>query len=181
MKLLKEIHRKDNLNFNGNTLSREAVRGIIYKDNKLLMIYSCKKNFDYKFPGGGTIENELYEDTLKRELLEETGYELKKITEEFGKVVEFDIPQEKEFELYRMTSYYYICSVLDDKIEQKLDAYEHDLGFTAEWVDIDKAISVNENLLKTANAPRWTKRETYVLKFVRDHFKVNILQKKLDY
>jgi len=45
------------------------------------------------------------------------------------------------------------------------------------WVDIDKAISVNENLLKTGNAPRWTKRETYVLKIVRDHFKNKLLKR----
>jgi len=181
MKLLKEIHRKENLNLNGKMLSREAVRGIIFKENKILLIHSENKNYDYKFPGGGIDENETYEDALKREVLEETGYKVVAVEKEFGKVVEFDIPQEKDFELCRMTSYYYICSVSDDKMEQKLDAYEHDLGFTAEWIDMDKAISVNENLLKTGNAPRWTKRETYVLKFVRDHFKVNILQKKLDY
>jgi ADP-ribose pyrophosphatase YjhB (NUDIX family) len=177
MKLLKEIHRKDNLNFNGKTLSREAVRGIIFKENKILLIHSENKNYDYKFPGGGINENETFEEALKREILEETGYKVVAVEKEFGKVVEFDIPQEKEFDLYRMTSYYYICSVSDDKIEQKLDNYELDLGFTAEWVDIDKAISVNENLLKTGNAPRWTKRETYVLKILRDHFKNKLLKR----
>jgi len=164
MKLIKTIHRKKDLNLNGKMLSREAVRGIIAKDDKILMIYSGKKNFDYKFPGGGIQKNESHNDTLIREILEETGYEIITIDESFGKVVELDIPQEKDFDVVKMISYYYYCTISDSKSDQKLDDYEHDLGFSAEWINIDKAIAVNEKLLAAGKAPRWTAREVLVLK-----------------
>ncbi|MBN2858582.1 MAG: NUDIX domain-containing protein [Candidatus Delongbacteria bacterium] len=169
MRVLAEIHRKDNLNLNGKTLSREAVRGIIFKEKKLLLIHSENKNYDFKFPGGGIEDNETHEETLKREILEETGYKVVAVEKEFGKVVEFDIPQEKEYDLFKMTSYYYICSVSEMKSRQKLEGYEYELGFKAEWVDIDKALKVNEELLNNEKAPRWSKRETYVLKEIKNN------------
>ena len=52
MKLLKEIVSKQGINFDGKTIYREAVRGVIIKGKPLLMIYSPKDG-DYKFPGGG--------------------------------------------------------------------------------------------------------------------------------
>ena len=169
MNLLKEIHRKDNLNFNGIILFREAVRGIIFRDNKVLLIHSENKNYDYKFPGGGIENNETYEEALKREILEETGYKSVSIEKEFGKVIEFDIPQEKEFDLFKTTSYYFMCEVLECALDQKLDDYEKELGFKAKWVDINSAITNNEELLKNSDAPRWTKRETFILKEVRKY------------
>lgn len=168
MRLLAEIHRKDNLNLNGKTLFREAVRGIIFKEKKLLLIHSENKNYDFKFPGGGIEDNETHEETLKREILEETGYKVVTVEKEFGKVVEYDLPQEEEFDIFKMTSYYYICKVSEKNIEQKLDDYEHKLGFKALWSDIEQAIENNERLLKVGQAPRWTKRETYILKEIKN-------------
>jgi len=60
---------------------RVAVRGIIFKDGKLL----CQKLTAYRrndrdfwcTPGGGLDMGELLEDGLKRELIEETGIEPK--------------------------------------------------------------------------------------------------------
>ncbi len=52
MKLLKEIIRKQGINFDGKTVYREAVRGVIIRNKTLLMVYSSKDG-DYKFPGGG--------------------------------------------------------------------------------------------------------------------------------
>ena len=52
MKLLATIFRDKNVNPQGKTIHREAVRGIIFCDGKLLMVYSSV-NGDYIFPGGG--------------------------------------------------------------------------------------------------------------------------------
>lgn len=49
---------------------REAVRGIIKHENKLLMVYSSKDG-DYKFPGGGVDVGETHEEALVREIREE--------------------------------------------------------------------------------------------------------------
>ena len=72
MKLLKKIVRTQGINFEGETIYREAVRGIILNGKKLLMIYSSKDG-DYKFPGGGVELGETYEETLVREVKEESG------------------------------------------------------------------------------------------------------------
>ena len=59
----------------GNVNYREAVRAVIVRGNKILMVHST--NRDYKFPGGGIKKGENRIDALKREVKEETGYDLK--------------------------------------------------------------------------------------------------------
>lgn len=49
MKILKEIVRKQGINFDGETIYRVAVKGVIIKGKTLLMIYLLKDG-DYKFP-----------------------------------------------------------------------------------------------------------------------------------
>ena len=55
-----------------STFSRTAVRAIIYKDGKLVMVKS-EKFGEYKFPGGGKDDGESDLETLVRETKEETG------------------------------------------------------------------------------------------------------------
>ena len=52
--------------------NRLAIRGVLFYQNKLLMIQTSKG--DYKFPGGGKEENESDYQTLNREYQEETGF-----------------------------------------------------------------------------------------------------------
>ena len=54
------------------TVSRHAVRAIIFVNGELLMVRS-RKTGDWKFPGGGVEEGETPEKALAREILEETG------------------------------------------------------------------------------------------------------------
>lgn len=169
MKLLKEIVRKQGINFEGKTIYREAVRGIIINGKKLLMIHSAKDG-DYKFPGGGVELGETYEETLIREVKEESGATVTKILKEFGKVLEYDKPIEQEFEVFKMTSYYYECRINTLLGEQSLDQYEEDLGFKPIWVDIDDAITNNKSIINSSQKeiPRWTPRETYILELIKE-------------
>jgi 8-oxo-dGTP pyrophosphatase MutT (NUDIX family) len=170
MRLLKEIVRKQGIDLQGKTIYREAVRGVIINNKNLLMIHS-RVNGDYKFPGGGVEPEETYKETLIREVKEESGATIKDIMDEFGKVVEYDIPSEPEFDVFKMTSYYYLCNVGDELEEQALDQYEEDLGFKPTWIDIDEAIECNKAILKSAkrDIPRWTARETYILELIKEH------------
>ena len=70
------------------------------------------------------------------------------IRSEIGAVIECDIPVEKDFDIFKMTSHYYECEVQDGFGIQQLDEYEQDLGFKPVWIDIDEAIQQNKALLK---------------------------------
>ncbi|MCD4707580.1 MAG: NUDIX domain-containing protein [Candidatus Sabulitectum sp.] len=170
MYFLKEIFREDVINTEGRTLHREAVRGIILQQHTILMIYS-PVNGDYKFPGGGVDENESCEKALIREVQEECGAVLSHISQEVGCVIEYSIPREINYDVFKMTSRYFLCNTDDDFREQNLDQYEQDLGFRPVRVDIDTAIQTNNAILDATDRkiPPWTDRETLVLKYIKEN------------
>jgi 8-oxo-dGTP pyrophosphatase MutT (NUDIX family) len=165
MHILTEIHRNHGINIHGKTISRTAVRAVISRGNDLLMVYSAVG--DYKFPGGGVDDGESHEQALSREIREECGARLVEFGESIGAVIEYKIPVEAEYDVFKMTSHYYPCRVDDDFGAQKLDGYERDLGFKPVWVDIDEAISTNQSLLNSDKIPEWLKRELFVLNYIR--------------
>lgn len=55
---------------------RETCFGICVQNDKILLV---KKNEQYSFIGGGIEKGESHEDCLKREFIEESGYELQDI------------------------------------------------------------------------------------------------------
>ena len=154
-----------------NTNFREAVRGIVIRDNKILMVHS--KNKDYKFPGGGIKKDEGRIMALKREIEEETGYVCSKVNEQVGIVVERSKDRYVSNSVFKMISYYYFAEVLDIRKSQKLDPYEAKLNFKPEWVNIDDAINTNEKIITSKIEPiaNWICRETYVLKEIRNYIK----------
>lgn len=173
MQLITQIFHKPNLSLSGKTVIREAVRAIILRGNQVLMVHSLV-NGDYKFPGGGVKRNEAHATALKREVLEECGARLIRIIAEFGKVEEYDLAEEAEFDLFCMHSYYYLCEVEDGFSAQNLDDYEAEYGFTPEWVLIEHAISVNRTLLENPppNIQRWVKRELFVLEEIKQRLSI---------
>jgi 8-oxo-dGTP pyrophosphatase MutT (NUDIX family) len=165
MKILTEIHRAEGINISGKTVYRTAVRAVILRGRELLMVYSSAVG-DYKFPGGGVDLGESHEQALARELREECGASLLSVDGELGAVIEYNFAEEKDFDVFMMTSHYYFCQAGDDFGAQKLDDYERDLGFKPVWVDIDYAISANHLLLNADKIPEWLKREVFVLNYI---------------
>lgn len=129
----------------GNINYREAVRAVIMKKNKILMVYSI--NGDYKFPGGGIKKGESKIEALVREVEEETGYICTKINKKLGIVTERSKDKYVHDRIFKMISYYYIAEVSDEIKEQKLDAYEEKLRFTPVWIDLLEAIKNNERII----------------------------------
>lgn len=176
MKLLAILECQENLNKSGKTFYRQAARGIIIGaptgeaavDRRLLLLYSAK-NGDYKFPGGGVMAHESFQQALEREILEECGARLARIVGEFGKVIEYDSPMDENYEVFKMDSYYYLCEIEAELSAPQFDAYEQELGFSPVWVDVDTAIRTNTAILEsnTLDQPRWTKRDTWVLQLVK--------------
>lgn len=176
MKLLKEIFHNEQVDVNGRTISRKAVRGVIADNKKLLMIYS-RKNGDYKFPGGGIKRGESHEAALKREVAEETGKQVAGKITPFLKVIEYDLPLEREYDVFKMTSYYYWCQVKNTTEKQNLDEYEKELGFLPVWIELDAAIANNASLLANLREgmPRWVKRELQVLEKIAEKTRITPL------
>jgi 8-oxo-dGTP pyrophosphatase MutT (NUDIX family) len=167
MKLLKEIFRTEGVPKEGRTVFREAVRGIILNGRDVFMIHS-PVNGDYKFPGGGVQPNESHKEALHREVGEESGAAVSVILGEFGMVIEYDLPEETDFDVFKMASYYYLCSLDGVFSAQNLDDYEQDLAFKSAWVDIDLAIQANKSVLASDRLkPLWTRRETFVLELLQ--------------
>jgi 8-oxo-dGTP pyrophosphatase MutT (NUDIX family) len=155
---------------------RRAVKAITFKDNKLVMIKSSKYG-EMKFPGGGQDLNESDLDTLKRELLEETGLSLKSET-----ITPYGFTHEIRKSVFEanlkldMTSIYYLCDTNDEITTLKLDDYEHHYGYHMVLVDIDEAINNNQDLMNNKKETviqcvPWTERELVVLRDLKAFLK----------
>lgn len=169
MGILTEIHRSTGININGRTIYRVAVRGVVLRGRDLLMIHSEKVG-DYKFPGGGMDEGETHFQTLSREIQEETGKIVSSIGPEIGAIVEYKLPRESEYDVFKMTSYYYACEVYDGSGIQALEDYEQELGFRPVWINIEKAIEQNMSLLHSHRPPEWLRREIFMLDHLEKKF-----------
>ena len=169
MQLLAKLHRSEGVNIHGRTIHRHAVRAVILRGQELLMIHSTKVG-DYKFPGGGVDTDESHEQALVREVKEECGMSLLHFGCEICRVVEYDLPMEQKYDVFKMTSFYYQCGVLDGFGLQKLDEYERDLGFVPAWIDLDRAIEINKSLLDASKPPAWLGREVLVLEYLKQKF-----------
>ena len=170
MQILTTIFRDPGLDIHGKTDHRVAVRAVVIRGGNLLMVYS-PVNGDYKFPGGGVENQEVLGVALRREIAEECGKSLVRILKGIGYIVEYAIPIRTYFDVFKMTSSYYLCEVDDSKVEkQRLDRYEEELGFRPIWINIATAIQANKTVLqsKTKRPPKWTAREVFMLEYIRE-------------
>jgi 8-oxo-dGTP pyrophosphatase MutT (NUDIX family) len=167
----KAIIRDAGMELTGPTIEREAVRGIIVRKAKLLMIHSSV-NGDYKFPGGGVQKGESHQQALAREICEECGARMVQMGALFGKVVEYRNPEQVEYQVFKMTSFYYSCQVDDTRFEQSLERYEQELGLTPIWTDLDTALEINKNISKVdeKRVIPWLTREIFMLEQIKEQF-----------
>lgn len=152
--------------------NRRASRAIVIIDGKILLIQSSKFK-EFKFPGGGCEQDEFLKDTLKREVLEESGFEVVANTiKEFGKTIERHIDSYDKTKIFIQTSYYFTCEVCKSDKKRNLDLYEIEYGYEPKLVNIDEAILQNQILLAKNDPiyPTWIKRELEVLKIVKERF-----------
>jgi len=160
-----EIFHAENLNLLGNAYVRIAARAVILDGDSILLIYSPSGN-EYKFPGGGVEPGEAIDAALVREVREEVGGVVSSIVRKLGDVVEYDRPRERHLDLFTMRSSYYLVEIEEDRVEQKLDAYEMRLGFTPRWVSVADALALNESTLAQGGPQmtRWIARDTWALR-----------------
>jgi 8-oxo-dGTP pyrophosphatase MutT (NUDIX family) len=146
-------------------IHRIAIRAIIVKEDKLLMISNNKG--DIKFPGGGLELDESHEEAVRREVEEETGYVVSDVEQLIGTVIERRKDKFDDDYIFEMKSYYYSCKVSDEKTEQSLDDYEAELEYEPRWVELNEAIKINLNIVKMHERNPWVDRELFVLNQLR--------------
>ena len=168
--LLEDDYVKNNNTSNMPIKERKAIRGVIKIGNKLLMVKNNKG--DYKFPGGGMEKGETILQTLHREVLEETGFNVIEVGEKLGEVIQRKLDTIEDSKIFLMKSVYIECSVnINDKHSQNLDNYEKEQEFTPVLIDINEVITKQEEILKsqTKDSNDWVERETTVLKLLREY------------
>lgn len=161
---MKKLLVLDEKNYDENLeeIYRIAVRGIIFRDDKLLMIES--EDGELKFPGRGMEENEDDIETLIRETLEETGFAV--ITEtvrEFGEIEEKRLAL-YENKIWHQINRYYFCEVGEKQSECGYSENEKAHGFKPVWYTLDEAYRKNCERA-------WNEREYHALRLIKEYLK----------
>lgn len=166
MKLLKIFDSREQKHGAQPIIYRNAVRAIIMKGDKVLMIYSEKAK-EFKFPGGGIGKDEPREVALKREVIEEVGHDIKSVNEPLGYVDQLynDIYDEDKY--FYQRSYYYFCELDEEYVGMKLSETERAMRYLPKWITLDEAIETNQAKIDNDNEYPWTERELYVLKLLK--------------
>lgn len=146
------------------TLRRLAVRAVVWRGERLLLVRTNKG--DYKFPGGGQETGEDDAQTLVRETLEETGYLVRPAGALFCRAIERRRDLYDESQYFYMTSLYYPCELCAaENSGQRLSGYEVALEMAPVFVEPREAIAYNERLMQSGvGVLRWVERETRVLR-----------------
>lgn len=116
--------------------TRHACRGIIVKDNLILLTYESKRN-RYMIPGGGVEDNEALVDCVKREVLEETGI-IVDATEPYFDIYEYFYWDQN----WEHINHYFICNIIKETKSLKLTEKEKYSGCSAVWVTIETALNI---------------------------------------
>lgn len=175
---MRELFLLDKKNYdpNGTVGKRPSVRGIIIRDGKIAMMHSLKYNY-YKFPGGGIEQGETLEETLIREVREESGLVVKTETiKEFGYVKR--IEKGKLEDIFVQENFYFLCDAEQEVVSQDLDDYEEEERFTLEFVTVSHAVSVNETAdhfdkVNNTTFQGMIDRENNVLKIIKEELQLS--------
>ena len=119
-----------------NPRLRYASRGIVIREDGKIAVFNKSNKNEYKLPGGGKEGKETPEETFKREVLEETGCEIK-IIKELGITEEY-----KSLNNFKQISYVFIGKVLKDNKKLNVTKKEKDEGARLLWETPQKALTL---------------------------------------
>lgn len=118
---------------------RPSVYGVIIEDGKVLLS-KHKKGYDY--PGGKMELSESLEETLVREVKEETGFEVRPLKLIYCGTSYFKHPYSGEF--FQSLLIYYTCEIVGGKISLDfLDPVEVGFLEKPEWIELEKVDSLH--------------------------------------
>ncbi|HCC83722.1 TPA: hypothetical protein DEP96_02645 [Candidatus Uhrbacteria bacterium] len=111
-----------------NPLERLSVYGVIVNDKKEILVVNVRGK--YHLPGGGIDEGEDGQRALRREVLEETGYEIMDLRF-VGKANQF-LPNASVGPMNKLGTFY------SAHIDGLVTAKSADLDHVPEWIDYNK-------------------------------------------
>lgn len=111
---------------------REACRGIVLCDDKILMTYATGVNF-WMIPGGGREDGESMQQCCIRELEEETGC----IVEPLDHFLTID----EYYNQWLYRSYYFVCRIIGQS-QRHLTKEEDQAGLESRWIPIRDAVAI---------------------------------------
>ncbi len=111
---------------------RVACRGIVVKDDSILLVYS-KNNDVWMIPGGGIEAGEDETACVAREISEETGY--------IVEASECALEMNEYYENEKYISKYFLCNILGQSATQ-LTEQEVKAGLESKWIPIKDAVDI---------------------------------------
>ena len=111
--------------------TRTACRGLVIKDDEILISYETKTK-QYMIPGGG-LEDETLEECCKREIEEETGL----IVKPLECVLEID----EYYDDFKWVNKYFICEYVSEGVKHLTDK-EIEVGMEPRWIKINEIIDI---------------------------------------
>ena len=144
---------------------REACRGIIVEDGKILLCYEPRDD-QFMIPGGGLEEGESYEECCARELAEETG--------DVINVSRYALTINEYYGDWLFISHYFMCERVG-KTERNLTQSELNVGLEPVWLPVLDAINAFSKYESYVNASNKMKSGMYLREYkaLSSIFKVN--------
>lgn len=169
MRLITRLIHPSLTTLEGNVFRRQAARGIVLRDEAILLLFTERYN-DFSFPGGGVDAGEDLVVGLRRELEEETGATNIRVVDHYGYVDEFRPHWKPPFDLMHMTSHFYTCEIDVRLGESRMEHYERDNGMRPVWVNLREAIAHNRAVMRRQDKSMGLSiyRETYMLEKVAE-------------
>lgn len=164
MKLLQELIHPELTTREGRVLRRHAARGIVLREEKILLLFTERYN-DFSLPGGGIDEGEEITVALKRELEEETGARDVQVKEHYGFIEEYRPHWKPEYDLMHMTSHFFVCDVAAELADVRMESYEIANGMKPVWVSVFDAMHHNRQVMgrREKTMGQSIQRETFML------------------
>lgn len=138
---------------------RKAARAVVFRGSEIALLY-MSHNGHHKLPGGGVNKDESLEAALRREIKEETGYEIFIRPESVGIVIEY-----RDSKRLLQISYCYLADAIGEQSSTVFTEEEIERGAELEWMRLDDAIAALEKDTPTDYAGQFIcKRDLLFLK-----------------
>lgn len=146
---------------------RVSIRGIIFVDDKLLMV---EDSFgEAKLPGGGMEPGEDDCQALIREVKEETGYDvIPESIKPFGEIEEKRLSIHEPMIWHQMNRLYF-CEVHPEQGQCGYSENEKKYGFHPVLLTIEEALAKNEEMFEKEGRKPWNQREYKTLMSIKEY------------